>query len=140
MVHSNRDYRNALWLAILLPVVLLLGAVIVKAIGQEFFSRHMPVCVFHLLTGWNCISCGATRATFALLRGDLRTAVYYNPLYILFLLWGAWLYLRLVLSLAVRPYRKFSLNITLPQAIALSAVLIGYVILRNTPFFRAIFY
>ena len=145
MRHSNltepdRDYRNALWLAIVLTALPVLGVAAVKVFGQEAIRRYLPPCMFHLLTGCNCLTCGATRATLALLKGDLLTAVYYNPLYMLFLLWCVWFYLRLVLSLMSRPYRRFSVNLTMRKVILLSAVLLGYVILRNTPFFRAIFY
>jgi len=39
-----------------------------------------PKCLFHLVTGIPCLTCGSTRATRALLSGDLLTALSLNPL------------------------------------------------------------
>ncbi len=39
-----------------------------------------PACPFKSLTGWPCLSCGATRAVLALSRFDLRAALAWNPL------------------------------------------------------------
>jgi hypothetical protein len=39
-----------------------------------------PVCEFHRLTGLNCPGCGGTRALYALLHGDLVTALRDNAL------------------------------------------------------------
>lgn len=41
-----------------------------------------PVCQFHRLTGWNCPGCGATRAVYALLHGNVSTAIRDNALLI----------------------------------------------------------
>lgn len=47
-----------------------------------------PGCLFHRLTGWDCPGCGATRSTFALLKGDFLVAWRMNPLFCLLLLAG----------------------------------------------------
>ena len=39
-----------------------------------------PVCQFHRLTGLNCPGCGGTRALYALLHGDVATALRDNAL------------------------------------------------------------
>lgn len=36
-------------------------------------------CVFHLITGWQCPGCGATRMLLSLLRRDWKGAFHYNP-------------------------------------------------------------
>ena len=41
------------------------------------------VCPLRATTGLDCPLCGATRATFALLRGDLIAALDHNALYVL---------------------------------------------------------
>lgn len=48
-------------------------------------ARHTfyPVCQFHRLTGLNCPGCGMTRALYALLHGDLLTALHDNALFVL---------------------------------------------------------
>jgi hypothetical protein len=54
-----------------------------------------PVCEFHQLTGLHCPGCGATRALYALLHGDLPTALHDNALLVLLMVaWagrGLWL-------------------------------------------------
>lgn len=39
-----------------------------------------PRCPFLAMTGWPCLTCGATRATIAVLRGDVLQAFSWNPL------------------------------------------------------------
>lgn len=52
-----------------------------------------PRCLFHALTGLHCPGCGALRALHHLSRGDLQTALHFNPLVVLaapvFLAWQA---------------------------------------------------
>ena len=42
-----------------------------------------PPCPLRALTGLDCPLCGATRATHALVRGDVATALDFNALYVL---------------------------------------------------------
>jgi hypothetical protein len=58
-------------------------------------TTHVPLCPFHAITGLNCPLCGATRATYALMHGQLATALQDNALYVLglpglMLLWWRW--------------------------------------------------
>ena len=46
-------------------------------------STHVPLCPLHAMTGLWCPLCGATRASHALLHGDLTTALHDNALYVL---------------------------------------------------------
>src|SRR5471032_2954164 len=66
--------------AVLLATALGVGAMV------YFFnpSTHgfYPVCMFHSLTGLNCPGCGATRALYALLHGNLRLALKDNVLFV----------------------------------------------------------
>ena len=48
-------------------------------------GAHLPSCPLHELTGLWCPACGLTRATHALLRGDIAAAFGYNLLLPLFL-------------------------------------------------------
>ena len=62
-------------------------------------SSHafFPRCVFHQVTGLQCPGCGATRALYALLHGDVARAFWFNPLFLLFLpvlILGGWSELR----------------------------------------------
>jgi hypothetical protein len=40
----------------------------------------VPLCPFALVTGQPCPGCGLTRATLALLRGDLAASLHFHPL------------------------------------------------------------
>lgn len=68
--------------------VLILLAVAGAGIASTLFylnpaTHHFyPVCEFHRLTGLNCPGCGATRAAYALLHGEWRTAVRDNALFV----------------------------------------------------------
>lgn len=44
------------------------------------------ICPFKILTGFDCPGCGLTRATLALLRGDIKSSLHYNYTCILWLL------------------------------------------------------
>jgi hypothetical protein len=46
------------------------------------FDAHAVGCPFHGLTGWWCPGCGATRATWLVLHGDLAGAARHNVLYL----------------------------------------------------------
>src|SRR5450432_1487151 len=68
----------------------LLGATAVGIGAMVFFFNpstqgFYPVCAFHSLTGLNCPGCGATRALYALLHGNLRLALKDNALFVVLL-------------------------------------------------------
>jgi hypothetical protein len=39
-----------------------------------------PICIFHDLTGWPCLTCGATRAAIQFFHGNFLSAWKWNPL------------------------------------------------------------
>ena len=47
-----------------------------------WFAMRLPTpqCVFHSLTGFPCVTCGATRAAIQFLHGHFSAAVVFNPL------------------------------------------------------------
>jgi hypothetical protein len=58
-------------------------------------TTKVPLCPLHAVIGLWCPLCGATRATHALLHGDVLTAVHDNALYVmglplLLLVWWRW--------------------------------------------------
>ncbi|MCH5230233.1 MAG: DUF2752 domain-containing protein [Muribaculaceae bacterium] len=61
---------NSRWLALfLLPLLFL-----IYYIFDPASSPWMPQCVFHKLTGLNCMGCGAQRMLHALFHGDIPGA------------------------------------------------------------------
>lgn len=48
----------------------------------KFFKNYIPIpaCPFYSNFGIMCPSCGSTRATIALLHGDIISSILYNPI------------------------------------------------------------
>jgi len=65
--------HELIWLAVTV------GAAI-AAVAWLALQLPWPVCTFRRLTGFPCLTCGATRASLALLHGDLAAAWRLNPL------------------------------------------------------------
>ena len=65
--------HELVWLA--LSIAALGGGLLWRATGLGW-----PECPFLAMTGWPCMTCGATRATFAFLEGDFLEAFSWNPL------------------------------------------------------------
>lgn len=64
--------HELVWLAISLAAL---------AGGAAWMSiSGWPECPFLAMTGWPCMTCGATRATIAFLQGDFLHAFSWNPL------------------------------------------------------------
>ena len=68
-----------------LHLVALAGTLIVMGfVGSRLAWGQLPVlpplCLFKAMTGWPCGTCGTTRAFQALARGDVITALRFQPL------------------------------------------------------------
>ena len=89
----------------------------------------MPQCIFHKVTGLQCMGCGSQRVIHSLLHGDLSGAIRANALlvfslpFLIFLLWVEF-------SRRVHPnlYRKIHSQITI---ITVAVILFLWFILRN---------
>lgn len=139
MLSRDKHYRRAFVLAVAVPIFCAAAAALVLWAQKKYGISFLPCSIKHL-TGFNCVSCGATRATFALLRGDLLTAIWYNPLYIAFLICLSYLYVRLVISLLARPYRRFVIHLDWKRAVIISAIVVVFTVIRNMPFYQAVFF
>lgn len=94
-----------------------------------------PVCQFHRLTGLNCPGCGATRALYALLHGDISIALRDNVLLVAGMtaavFRGGWF---AVNKLRGKPNGKFfPANYLLPLLVIMGV----FGVLRNLPAFSA---
>lgn len=54
---------------------------LVVAVCGFIIISYNPQCVIKRFTGFPCVSCGMTRAFSKLLRGDIKAAFYYHPLF-----------------------------------------------------------
>ena len=116
-----------------------LGATAIGAAAMIYFfnpSTHgfYPVCMFHSLTGLNCPGCGATRALYALLHGNVRLAVKDNILFIALLaalaVWGA--------RFGLRKLRNQPATFHVPAKFLWTLLAIAFVfaVVRNLPGFE----
>ena len=100
--------------------LLLAGAAVLYGF-EPGVARCFPPCPLHSLTGLYCPGCGSLRALHQLLHGHLARAFALNPLLVISLPLLA--FLRLRPALLYRPWFAWSCF----------AVLLGYGILRNLP-------
>lgn len=99
-----------------------IGAFVLFRFEPVRYGHFYPLCVFHALTGLQCPGCGATRALYHLLHGDIRGAFRYNQL--LF-----------VMAPFFAVAARWPRLLTKPSvAWTLAVVVIGYGIVRNLPF------
>ena len=109
------------------------AAVYVAADDPAGPGVHLPACPLYAMTGLWCPGCGMTRATHAVLRGDIGAAFGFNLFFPLFLGailvgWVAWM--RSAMGRA--PLVAFArMPVWLP--IALGGVLVAFGVVRNLP-------
>jgi hypothetical protein len=119
-------------LATVLLVILAAMAMVVVFFFNPSTAGFYPVCQFHRLTGLQCPGCGATRATYAVLHGDLRTALHDNVLLVASLvavpLRGVWYWRKKGQSPAVRFLPDRWLWV-------LAGIAVVFTIVRNLPAF-----
>jgi len=99
------------------------------------FTRIIPECIFHGITGLNCPACGNTRSVFALMDGDIIKSLHYNitPIFLILVIFC--FYIENAFSLAGKKIIIF------PRSDLLLYVLTGffifYYIVRNfIPFLK----
>ena len=130
MLNGDKNYRVAFVLAVAVLILCAAAAVLIVWANGSGVLRFF-VCPIRRLTGFQCLSCGATHATLALLRGDVKAAIRYNPLYVAFLGYSLYLYARVTASLFARPYRPFVLRPGWKTVAAIAAIVIAFTVLRN---------
>lgn len=64
------------WIVLAGVGIALLAFAAVSAAGRY---AHLPLCVFHAVTGWHCPGCGGTRALVELVQGHWAAAFRLNP-------------------------------------------------------------
>lgn len=93
-----------------------------------------PACAFHKLTGWNCPGCGATRALYALLHGNVFAAWRDNALFVLVLAaLAVWAMRFGILKLQQQPA---ALNVSSPVLWGFLMLAVIFGVARNLPGFE----
>ncbi len=117
-------------ISIILPVFFVIGFIVLKTNIDFFLSLLPKFCAFYLLTGIQCFACGNTRSVLSILRGDIISAVKFNPAIPIILLLLIMLYIEFFI------YSFFGKKVKIiprkaPFWIVFSVVLLAYYILRN---------
>jgi hypothetical protein len=111
----------------------LMGALAVVYKFPPAENTFYPRCLFYTTTHWLCPGCGSTRALYALLHLDVRSALHYNALFTLaapvVFVWLAFCCYR------VMRYDRLP-HVAIPRTLMVSAVAIAllFTIARNTIF------
>lgn len=100
-------------------------------------SYLAPKCMFRLLTGLDCPSCGGQRALHSLLNGDVWLSIRYNPF--------LWLVVPYVVFVVVSSLFKHPAATRLYDSLTSRGVLLTYVaiymiwwVVRNLPFWHSL--
>lgn len=128
-------HRGVKW-AVTIPVLfVLLGLTLcLRSVDLASPPPFLPRCGFHYLTGLHCPGCGNTRATYALLHGDVGGALRQNGLFVIglpFLIfwacrsWISWIFPHRVQPLPFR-WRQ-------PHTLAIVWLVVGFGVVRNIP-------
>ncbi len=114
-----------------LAMISLLGLVVVYTVDPRIQGLY-PVCPFFGITGFHCPGCGTLRGLHILLRGDLLSALGYNPFAMMSLPFIVYSYT----SDAMREFRQRPLPavfIPYQWIWALVIIVIAFWTLRNVP-------
>jgi hypothetical protein len=104
---------------------------LVALLDPETRGALSPGCPFRTTTGLDCPGCGATRALYALTRGDVALAANHNLLLVVALPWVAWAFVRWSL---VRMGRSDRLpNVRPGAAWAITGAVLSFALARNLP-------
>ncbi len=99
-------HLNAARLFDLLVFVLLTGLGVAAIVAPNFVLQYSPPCIFNYFFGFNyCWGCGLTRATLAVLDGNLEVAWHLNRL------------IFIVLPLIIFQYIRFFIRVFRPLLI-----------------------
>ena len=123
IVALKRNCATAKFLMMAVALAAAVSAALLIYFNNPVKTAWMPKCPSYLLTGLHCPGCGATRAFYALLHGNVIAALRCNVL--LFPM------LATAIALWIRPdwARKKYVGITV------ASVIILFAILRNLPFY-----
>jgi hypothetical protein len=117
-------------------LVVALGGIL--ALGWLLSGLPTPLCPLHKLTGLPCPTCGMTRGLSCLLHGNLKAALFFNPLLMAVLIGMAFYLLYCVVVVSARlprlRWEPLSKTIALTVRIGVVALIAGnwiYLIIRE---------
>lgn len=114
-------------------LAVLAGVTVWVLVRNPLRNTVFPPCPLHATTGLWCPGCGATRASYLVLQGDIASAMHFNALWVVLAPFA--LYQAVAFAgeaWGVRWLRRIPMTQTV--IVALLATLIGFGIIRNLPF------
>lgn len=122
--------KSRFWV-LLIPAAFIAGGVVLYRMNPHN-AWWMPPCLFHKFTGLNCPGCGTTRGLHALVHGDIRQALRFNPLTVALVPFALYMTAKVVWSeLTGAKSQSKSLPTWFPWAFA--AIIGAFWIARNIP-------
>lgn len=132
--HGLLKPRAALVLAVLCGFAIAAAVLYHNPPGTSWMT---PPCMMHKMTGLHCPGCGATRATYALLHGDVFGAMRKNIVFVLALpflgWWAAANLCRWVRGQSSPPCTPARVAFLLRLSWATVAIVLSFAVLRNLP-------
>lgn len=123
---------------LLAPLFPLLG--LLCGLFLKYGSRLLPNCLFYDLFHLHCPGCGGVRATLSLLRADIPSAFYYNPLLVCFYAFLLAWYLLFVYNAFFRKNYRPPFRFRPWHGFAALGVVLTYWVVRNLPFYTTVFF
>ena len=74
-------FSKKLIITIVVAVIFISATIVYFFVNPEN-SEFAPKCIFKMLTGYDCPSCGAQRTFHAVLHGEFKKAILYNPFFV----------------------------------------------------------
>lgn len=116
-------------ITVIILLILLAGSLVLYYHNPK--DGLMLACPVHFLTGYYCPGCGAGRACYSILHGQLYQAFRYNPLLVITLPWLVLYYFICGLEWLVRG--KESISIRIPEWIPFTLLILFFIygVVRN---------
>jgi hypothetical protein len=114
-------------------VAFLAGVTVWVLARNPLKSTVFPPCPLHASTGLWCPGCGATRASYLMLKGDLVSALHFNAMWVVLAPFAAYQVAAFAAEAhGVRWLRRIPM--TQPVIAALLVTILGFGVVRNLPF------
>ena len=126
MTQTQSRLRRSPWL---LPAGI--GAGVLVDVAFDPVHRHVPMCPFKAITGWDCPLCGGLRAVDQFAHGHVVAALHAN---VVVMIGGPLLVAAYLLGLGGPEHRRVPRWLVWAGA----AMLVAFTVVRNLPSMRAL--
>ena len=130
--------RNRLRPIRIIALSILMGfCIILYSIIDPAHSHFAPKCVFKVLTGYDCPSCGSQRALHALLNGRFYDAIMFNPFiffvapYLIAVIYASFSKSRIATAIKHKTHHHITISIYF-------VIYLAWWVVRNTEWWRGL--